>query len=56
MASSISNSVANDLIVSIISSVMVDFPLAVSPAIPIAAGRAMLPDKYLANFEIIAGL
>ena len=35
---------------------MVDFPLAVSPAIPIDAGREICPDKYFANFESIAGL
>ena len=35
---------------------MVDLPLAVSPAIPIDAGRETFPDKYFANFEIIAGL
>ena len=53
IAFSISNSVAKDFIVSIISRVIVDFPLAVSPAIPIEAGLVIFPDKYFANLNII---
>ena len=50
------NSVANDSIVSIKSIVIVDLPLAVSPAIPIEAGILILPDKYPAIFLMTNGL
>ena len=53
---SISNSFEKSSSVSIISKVTVDFPLAVSPAIPRDALLGIIPDKNMAAFLIISGL
>ena len=50
------NTLAKSSIVSIISSVIVDLPLAVSPAIPTEAERFSSPVKNLVSFLIASGL
>ena len=50
------NSEPKDSIVSIKSFVIVDLPLAVSPAIPIEAGMFIFPEIYADIFLIAIGL